>query len=262
MSEELEHKNAYLGDIRIGDRIFSTSRGRNVYTCRLAENEEEVRQAQRLRFQIFNIELKEGLPESFKTGLDVDEFDPICDHLLVIHQESQAIVGTYRLQTGLHAQKNLGYYSAQEFDFRPLEPYRAEIVELGRACIHAEHRNLLTLGCLWRGIKKYADRYDARYLVGCSSLTSQDEAEGAGAYYILQKHLVPAEFHVDPLPHCACSLEKLPEKTVKIPKLLGAYMSIGAKICGAPAIDRTFKTIDFLTWLDLNRVPASILEAQ
>lgn len=259
--EESKDMNAHVGDTRVGGRIFSSSKGRGSYTCRLAKNDAEIQEAQRLRFQIFNVELQEGLPESHQTGLDADPFDPVCDHLLVLNEESGEIVGTYRLQTGLRAQECLGYYSAQEFDFAPLEPFRSEVIELGRACIHADHRNLRALGCLWRAIDAYAKKCKARYLVGCSSLTSQNEPEGASAYEVLKKHLVEPQFQVSPLPHCVCSLDTLPEKPTRIPKLLSAYLSIGAKICGAPAIDRTFKTIDFLTLLDLNKLPDSILES-
>lgn len=261
VSGEQEKMNARVGDTRLGGRIFSSTRGKASYLCRLAVNEEELKAAQRLRFEVFNLELQEGLPESYQTGLDADEFDAVCDHLLVLNEATGEVVGTYRLQTGLSAAENLGYYSAREFDFSPLEPFRSEIIELGRACIHRDHRNLRALGCLWRAIDVYAKNCGGRYLLGCSSLTSQDEAVGAGAYEVLQRHLAPAEFRVQPLDYCACSLEELPEKPVRIPKLLGAYLSIGAKICGPPAIDRTFKTIDFLTMLDIAHLPSSVLES-
>jgi len=146
------------------------------YAVRLACNAGEIRAAQTLRFQIFNLELNEGLPQSYATGLDADRFDAACDHLLVEHVPSRQIVGTYRLQTGANAAKNLGYYCAQEFEFAVFEPLRHEIVELGRACVHRQHRNLIVLGLLWKGIADYAKERGARYLIGCSSLTSQDAA--------------------------------------------------------------------------------------
>jgi putative hemolysin len=152
------------------------------YTVRLARDAGEIRAAQTLRFQVFNLELNEGLAQSYATGRDEDPFDAVCDHLLVEHLPSQQIVGTYRLQTGANAAKNLGYYSAQEFEFDVFEPLRNEIVELGRACVHRQHRNLIVLGLLWRGIADYATGHGARYLLGCSSITSQDAAVGASAY--------------------------------------------------------------------------------
>ncbi|HXE41382.1 MAG TPA: GNAT family N-acetyltransferase, partial [Candidatus Baltobacteraceae bacterium] len=126
------------------------------YTARLAANAGEIRAAQKLRFNVFNVELHEGLEESYVSGLDEDPFDAVCDHLIVEHLPTQKIVGTYRLQTGVSAAKNLGYYSAQEFDFAIYEPLREQIVELGRACVHRRHRNLIVLGLLWRGIADYA----------------------------------------------------------------------------------------------------------
>ena len=232
------------------------------YAARLAGRPVEIQAAQQLRFQVFNLELNEGLAQSYATGLDADPFDAVCDHLIVEHLATQQIVGTYRLQTGRHAAKNLGYYSAQEFDFTPFEPRRNEIIELGRACVHRQHRNLIVLGLLWKGIADYAKAHGARYLIGCSSLTSQDAAVGAAAYTELcRKHfLADLPWRTQPTAAFECPLERLAEEEVKIPKLLRAYLTLGAKICGAPALDRQFQTIDFLTLLDLASLPAGARE--
>ena len=226
------------------------------YATRLAQNIDEVRAAQTLRFQVFNLELKEGLEESLSTGLDADRFDAVCDHLIVEHLPTRQVVGTYRLQTGNVAVENFGYYSEQEFDFCPYENMRSEIIELGRACVHQQHRNLIVLGSLWKGIADYAQKNNARYLFGCSSLTSQDAVTGASAYADLcRKYLAPVDLRTRPLNEFHCSLDQLSEEAPKIPKLLRAYLSLGAKICGPPALDRQFKTIDFLTFLDLETMP-------
>lgn len=229
------------------------------YSTRLARDASEVRAAQALRFAVFNLELNEGLAESLTTGLDSDPFDDVCDHLLVEHVPTGEIVGTYRLQTGLTAAENLGYYSEQEFDFHPFEPIRAQLIELGRACVHQQHRNLVVLGLLWKGIADYARPRGGRYLCGCSSITSQDPAVGASAYAdLFRKHLAESPWRAQPLPAFACPLDHLAEEPPKIPKLLRAYLAIGAKICGRPALDRQFKTIDFLTLLDLHSMPALV----
>jgi putative hemolysin len=233
----------------------------SVYTTRLARDASDVRAAQALRFAVFNLELNEGLAESLATGLDADPFDEVCDHLLVEHVPTGEVVGTYRLQTGLTAAEKHGYYSEQEFDFRPFEPIRAQLIELGRACVHQQHRNLVVLGLLWKGIADYARARGGRYLCGCSSITSQDPAVGASAYADLyRKHLVESPWRTQPLPAFDCPLDQLAEEAPKIPKLLRAYLSIGAKICGPPALDRQFKTIDFLTLLDLHAMPALVRE--
>ena len=236
-------------------RLLLSSAGQ--YSVRLAQNPDDVRAAQALRFQVFNVELNEGLAESFATGLDRDPFDTVCDHLLVEETGSRQIVGTYRLQTGGTAGAVMGYYSEQEFDFTPYEPYRRQILELGRACVHRAHRNMIVLGLLWKGIANYAKENDARYLFGCSSITSQDPAVGASAYaQLYRKHLADVSFRTTPTPQYDCPLDQLAPEPVVIPKLLRAYLSLGAKICGPPALDRNFKTIDFLTMLDLETLPA------
>lgn len=234
-------------------------RAPSVYAARLARDEAEVRAAQVLRFQVFNLELNEGLAASVATGRDEDPFDAVCDHLVVEHLPTREVVGTYRLQTGTTAAAQRGYYSEQEFDFVPFESMRMQMIELGRACVHHQHRNLIVLGMLWKGIADYARKCHGRFLCGCNSLTSQDPAVGASAYTDLcRRNLAPVEWRTVPRPRFDCSLEQLATEPVKIPKLLRAYLSMGAKICGPPAIDREFKTIDFLTVLDLEALPSLV----
>jgi putative hemolysin len=235
-------------------RVASVS-PRGGYQVRIARSEEDVRAAQLLRFMVFNVELREGLEQSFETCLDADRFDPVCDHLLIEETATGEIVGTYRLQTGLKAAEHLGYYSAQEFDFTPYEHLRGQMIELGRACIHSGHRSFAVLNLLWKGIARYAREHGARYLTGCSSLTSRDPAEGAAAYLALQPHLVASGLRTRPVGHFPCPLDTVAPVAPKIPKLLAAYLALGARICGPPALDREFKTIDFLTLLDLQALP-------
>ncbi|HYY35007.1 MAG TPA: GNAT family N-acyltransferase [Candidatus Binatia bacterium] len=233
-----------------------------------------------MRFDVFNLELGEGLAESHATGLDVDSFDEFCDHLIVEEVATGEVVGTYRLQTGQLAAANLGYYSEREFDFTPYEPFRCEMIELGRACVHARHRSLNVLRLLWRGIAIYAVERRSRFLIGCSSLTSQDPMEGAAMYRKLQGYLVQPSLRTKPrsdfvvaggddagwgLDVTARQPGSMPPATAAPPttadassKLLHAYLAIGAKICGPPAIDREFGTIDFLTLLDLHSLPAIV----
>lgn len=221
------------------------------YRVHLARSTDELRAAQRLRFEVFNLELGEGLARSYGRGLDKDEFDAVCDHLVVRDgEDGDRVVGTYRLQSGAMAQTGRGYYSAREFDFAPFESHRDRIVELGRACIDARHRSFAVLSLLWRGIAAYAQARGARYLVGCSSITSLDERVGAAAWRRLQVHVVEPGLATRPRPAFACALE-VEGPPPAIPRLLTAYLALGAQVCGPPAIDREFGTIDFLTWLDL-----------
>ncbi|MEO6244564.1 MAG: GNAT family N-acyltransferase [Opitutaceae bacterium] len=229
------------------------------YELTLAEHLDDVRAAQRLRFEVFNLELHEGLAEAFTTGLDADEFDEVCDHLVVHDRETRAVVGTYRLQTGRSAAAHRGYYSAREFHFQPYEPVRDQLIELGRACVAAEHRNQTVLGLLWKGIARYAQAHGARYLTGCSSLTTQDEAAALATYRGLTACLVESRWQTRPCPGWRCSALNGHAVALPVPRLLRAYLGLGAKICGEPAIDREFSTVDFLTWMDLENLGSPLL---
>ncbi len=228
----------------------SNPRAQPVYRARLASGSADLKAAQALRFEVFNMELDEGLAQSYDTGLDADPFDAVCDHLIVDDPVQGTVLGTYRLQTGRRAAQSLGYYSEREFDFAPFEPMRAQILELGRACIHRDHRNFAVLNLLWKGIAAYARDHGARYLIGCSSLTSQDPSVGAAAFQRLQPHLAPAAWCTLPLAPFRCALDHPAPIAPRIPRLLSAYLAMGAAICGPPAIDHEFRTIDFLTWID------------
>jgi putative hemolysin len=234
------------------------------YGVRLAMTDRDRGEAYRLRFVVFNLELHEGLMSAYADGLDRDQFDAVCDHLLVEDKRDGSIIGTYRLQQGNVAGQNFGYYSEQEFCFAPYEAMRGQIVELGRACIHREHRSPEVLHMLWRGIARYALPRGGRYLMGCCSLTSQDPTMGHAVYASLQNWLVEPGLRT-----VATEAYTLPEVDGPVveeraPKLLRAYLTLGAKICGPPAIDREFGTIDFLTLLDLQalhpRMAAKFLE--
>src|SRR5581483_492518 len=162
------------------------------------------------------------------------------------------------MQSGNTAARGLGYYSGQEFELRPYEALRAETLELGRASIDRDHRTPEVLTLLWRGIAQYATDMGLRYLIGCSSLTSRNPAEGWELYRQLEHYRVPAEFMTVPTEAYACPVEPAgadagnsPVEAVKAPKLLKTYLAIGARIAAPPAWDRAFGTIDFLTILDL-----------
>lgn len=223
------------------------------YRVLLASTEEERSAVFRLRFQVFNLELNEGLESAYETGEDRDKFDDVCSLIYVQHRDSGEVVGTYRVQQGNTAAANFGYYSEQEFKFEPFEPLRDKVLELGRACICSDHRSFEVLNILWRGVAAYAQEVTARYLIGCSSLTSQDPAEGWGVYEQLRNFQAEAELQTSPQPEFFLPPAP-PAVHAKVPRLLRAYLAVGAVICGAPALDREFKTIDFLTLLDFERI--------
>jgi len=222
------------------------------YTVRFAESPREIHDALRLRYEVFNIEMNEGLQASHTTGIDEDEFDSVCDHLIIIEEKFGSVVGTYRMQTGTMAARNIGYYSAREFDFEIFEPLREELIELGRACVHRDHRSIIVISMLWKEIVRYVLKNNARYMIGCSSLTSQDPSLGHAMYRKFQKDeaLTSGAFLTKPRPQFALPVAEPLDPCPPPPKLLRAYLGVGAKICSEPAIDREFGTIDFLTILD------------
>lgn len=215
----------------------------------------------RLRFEVFNAELGEGLAASWETGRDEDEFDPFCHHLVVEERSTGRVVGTYRMQTLEMAAAGRGFYAATEYDLSRLpEAVLRQAVEVGRACIHREHRRRQVLYLLWRGLARYLAFNRKRYLFGCCSLTGQDPATGRRALgHLRRRGAVDPELWAPALPGYECGpdgddrgddREGGEGREVGLPALFEAYLRFGGRACGEPAIDRRFGTIDFLVLLD------------
>lgn len=224
------------------------------YSVKIAQNREELEQALKLRFDVFNIELGEGLESSFENKMDEDEYDAQCDHLLVIENSTNSVIGTYRMQDNAMASSGNGFYTQSEFNIKDFpKDILDNVVELGRACIHIDHRSGRVLYLLWRGLAKYLALSDKRYLFGCCSITSQNPAEGQAVYQHLihQKHL-HSSFNIPVQSEFDCTNDGSFEfkDEVKLPQLFRLYLDIGVKVCSPPALDSTFKTIDFLILLD------------
>jgi putative hemolysin len=229
------------------------------YGLALARDDAEVRAVQRLRFAVFNLELGEGLAESVASGLDADEFDPICDHLVVREQETGEVVGTYRLQSGTTAKRHLGYYSAREFDFAPYEAHRTEILELGRACVAKAHRNPSGHQPALEGHRRVCPPAPAP-LPGRVQLAHVAGSGGRDGLClpIWRRHTSrPRRGGPVPLPGWRCRAVE-PARAAPVPRLMAAYLALGARVCAEPALDPEFKTIDFLTWLDLNALAPAV----
>lgn len=228
------------------------------YTVRFAQTTEEIDAALRLRFEVFNLELNEGLESSYLTARDEDEFDWACHHLIVVENRTGSVVGTYRLLTLEAAKDAAGFYSAGEFQLENLPPkVLAGALEIGRACIAREHRNSRVLFLLWKGLAMYATLKNKQYLFGCCSLSSQNEREGIQVMRQLAEagHFHPA-LKVEPREGMACRDEDFPAfpEKIELPRLFDTYLRIGAKVCGVPVIDRHFKTIDFFVIFDVKMI--------
>ncbi len=236
------------------------------YSLRLVQTEHDLLEVCRLRFRIFNLELGEGLAQSYQSGVDCDRFDHQCHHLLVEHKRD-GVIGTYRLQIAEIAAGE-GYYSAQEIDLSPLEiPIHPQADQLGRACIAKDHRKRKVLFLLWSGLAEYAKHYNKRYFFGCNSLTSQDPILGWQTLDWLQdQNHLHSEFLLQPTDGYYCDQpataasspliqpSRQPRQVSSVPPLFAAYLRYGAKVCSQPAIDREFGTIDFLTLLDRHQL--------
>jgi putative hemolysin len=223
------------------------------YRLRFARTPGDVDRALRLRFEVFNRELGEGLAESWRTQRDEDEFDAVCDHLLVEDAASGEVVGTYRMQTHALARAGRGFYSAREFALESLPaPLLRESVELGRACIAKPHRNGRALLALWRGIAEYVRVTGQRFLFGCCSLASRDPLAGWALHAELGRAGALHEtLCLAARPEFACARsESLPGAPAS-PPLLDMYLRAGARVVSEPALDREFGTVDFLVLLDL-----------
>lgn len=238
------------------------------YLVGLAVSERAIEAALRLRFEVFNVELQEGLAESWRTGLDRDPFDAAMQHLVLCERDSGAVVGTYRLQTLAMARASgLGLYSAQEYDLTGLEPWLDHATELGRACVAREHRSLGAVLGLWQGIRAWLRAAEQRFVFGCCSLTTTDPDDGWRA---LQSIRAQGALHprvwLPATPAYSCgdpARERAPDlRPAPLPKLFRTYLRLGARVVSQPALDRAFGTVDFLILLDRLRVNLSAVESE
>ena len=243
--------NNYTSSTKVEELLIPGSK----YSVKIATSRKEVEEALRLRFDVFNIELGEGLDASYRTQMDEDKFDAQCHHLIVVENATNEVIGTYRMQDNQMAIAGNGFYTEQEFDINQFpNEVLDNVIELGRACIHRDHRSGRVLYLLWRGLAKYLQLSEKRYLFGCCSLTSQNPAEGAAYFnYLTNKGLVHDSYSITVQKEYECMslVEEFSfDEEVKLPQLFRLYMDIGTKVCSEPALDKTFKTIDFLILLD------------
>jgi putative hemolysin len=226
------------------------------YTVGLARDEADVRAAQRLRHEVFAGEMG-ALLATAQPGLDVDPFDAYCDHLMVRDTETGQVVGTYRLLPPERAAVAGRLYSEGEFDLSPLDPIRPGLVEVGRSCVHPDHRDGAVISLIWAGIARYMVDGGHEWLAGCCSIPLSDGgALAAGAWdRVRDKHLSPEEFRVRPL------LPWVPKDVpaagrTELPALLRGYLRLGAWVCAEPAHDPDFGVADLYVLLSMRRVNA------
>jgi len=226
------------------------------YRAKLAETRGEVESALRLRYEVFNVEL--AAATNYKTGapgLDFDEYDHACKHLIIVEWSTGKTVGTYRINSIESARDARGFYANNEFCLEDL-PFGvlSQSMEVGRACIAREHRNSKVLFLLLKALLKYLKQSRKRYFFGCCSLFTQDTAIGARIFRQFEREgFIHPKIRVRPRPECALPTNNFlnDSEHLKLPSLFNIYLKMGVKICGAPVIDREFGTIDFFVIFDL-----------
>jgi len=217
----------------------------------IATTREELREIQRLRYKVF-IEAMGLTALSNDDGLDADEYDAYCDHLIVRDSSTLKVVGTYRLLSTAGVREIGSFHSEKQFDLAHLNRFRARIVEAGRACIHPDYRNGGVIMLLWAGIVAYMRRERCDYLIGSASIILADGGHNAAAVCqsLSRTHLAPPEYRV--LPHVPFPLHHLECcQHGQVPPLLKGYMRHGAWICGEPAWDADFHCADLFLLLPL-----------
>lgn len=220
----------------------------------LAQSEHDIRCAQALRYKVFAEEMGARL-NCKEPGLDSDLFDAWCDHLLVRDDQTNEVVGTYRILPPSQAASLGSYYSESEFDITRFQHIRSSMVEVGRSCVHPDYRSGATITLLWSGLAEYMLTRGYEYLIGCASISMADGGHNAASIYreLKDKATSPAEWRV--FPRCPLPLAALDQKRpAEIPPLLKGYMRLGAYICGDPAWDPDFNTADVLVLLPMNRM--------
>ncbi|MFI6638458.1 GNAT family N-acetyltransferase [Streptomyces sp. NPDC050504] len=223
------------------------------YRVSLARDQEDVRAAQRLRFQVFAGELGARL-DGPEPGLDTDPFDAYCDHLLVREAQSDEVVGTYRLLPPERARIAGRLYADGEFDLTRLAPIRDDLVEVGRSCVHPAHRNGAVIALVWAGLARYMTRTGHNWLAGCCSVPLADGGATASATWhtVKDRHLAPEPYWVTP--HRLWQPQDVPPAApAELPPLLRGYLRLGAWVCGAPAHDPDFGVADLFVLLSLRR---------
>jgi putative hemolysin len=224
-----------------------------------AKHQDEVREAQRLRYDVFVKEMGARLPQTVP-GHDIDLFDDYCEHLLVRDGASGAVIGTYRVLTPAQAKRVGGTYTDTEFDLTRLRFMRERMVELGRSCVHAEHRHGGVILALWGALFEFMARNQLDTMIGCASIpmlhngiVSGDAA--ASMWKQLSKtNLASIEFHA--LPRLPLPIEELDsDLPVEPPALIRGYLRLGAKILGAPAWDPDFNTADLPMLMQVKDLP-------
>lgn len=220
----------------------------------IASSLEQIQEVQRLRYKVF-VEATGLQTLQNPECLERDEFDEFCDHLIVRDTRTNQVVGTYRVLTRHGLKKTKTFYSEKEFDLQKLRPIRDSIIEAGRACIHPDYRHGGVIMMLWSGLASCMQREQAKFLIGCASVSLADGGNSVNALYrrLAKENFCPEDYRVSP--RLKYELQDGPSQdVVQVPPLIKGYLRSGAWVCGEPAWDPAFDTADFFMMLPLFRL--------
>lgn len=222
--------------------------------CFLANTPELIKEAQALRYRVFAQEMGAKL-KSENEGLDYDEVDAYCDHLIVYDNSQGKIVGYTRLLNQQQAKRLGRFYSQDEFDLKPILALDGNFLEIGRTCVDPNYRGGAVLTTLWSALVQYALEGGFNYLLGCASITPGPSGFAVNAVYraIDEANIAPTNLQVKPLIPVPAELHCLRDES-GIPPLLKAYLRFGALVCGEPYWDKDFNCMDLLMLLPLNQL--------
>ena len=236
---------------------------------RLAVSEQEIAAAQALRYQIFYDEMgAQPTAAMAHARRDIDDYDAICDHLLVVDHGADGrphVVGTYRLLRQTTAQAHAGFYSAGEYDLSRLiaqSAFDGQLLELGRSCVAPAYRNNATITLLWRGIASYLQTHGIGHMFGCASLHGADPLlHTAELSYLYHHHLAPPELRARALPENHVPMNRLPAAMIDtraaaraLPPLIKGYLRVGAMVGDGGFVDRQFNTVDVFVVMPVSRI--------
>ncbi len=223
------------------------------YSLILASEPAEIRSVQRLRYEVFAEEM--GATIESAGGLDADPLDPYCDHIVVRDDRTGDAVGTYRMLPPDRAAEAGRRYSDAEFDLAAIAPLQDSLVEVGRSCVHPDHRGGAVIGLMWAGISRYMLLTGHRWLAGCASIPLADGGATAAGVWdrVRAKHLSPAVYRVTPHHRWDDTGVERPARLL-MPPLLRGYLRLGAWVCGEPAYDAAWRVADLFVLLSVDRI--------
>ncbi|QBF31954.1 GNAT family N-acetyltransferase [Thalassococcus sp. S3] len=233
------------------------------FRVKIAETDAELQAAQALRYDVFVRELGGGgALVDHAAGLEQDRFDPFFDHMILIDDRTEDVVGVYRLLRDDQAEKAGQFYSADEYDLGLLVSSGRRLLELGRSCLHPDYRGGTAMYHLWAALAAYVETHKIEVLFGVASFHGTDIPALAQPLSMLHhNHLAPPALRVRARQAQYQSMNLVaPEDLdrrramLETPALIKAYLRLGGCVGEGAYIDHAFNTTDVCLVLDTARM--------